>query len=120
MVKKGPENIQTRKLAANLEATGRKNKSGLWERVASILNKPSRSRCEVNLDRLDKITKEGDTAVVAGKILGNGALTHKLTIAYWKASASALEKIKASGSKAMTLAEMAEKNPKGSKTILVK
>lgn len=120
MVKKGPENIQTCRLAAFLEETGRKNKSGLWQRVAQEIVKPSRSRCEVNLSRLDRIAKDGETIVVPGKLLGVGSLSRKITVAAWKHSASVPEKLKASGSKLLTLRELAEKNPTGSKTVLVK
>ena len=51
MVKRGPENIETRKLVAFLEATGRKNKARVWLAMASLLQKPSRARPELNLCR---------------------------------------------------------------------
>ncbi|MFA4946694.1 MAG: 50S ribosomal protein L18e [Candidatus Micrarchaeia archaeon] len=118
MKKTGPMDIQSRKLIAFLEETGRKNKSGLWTRISLELSKPTRSRCEMNLARLNRITKAGETVAFAGKLLGVGALDHELTIAAFKASASIKGKIGAS--KLMTLRELAEKNPTGSGIRIVK
>ena len=117
MKKTGPTNIQTRRLIAFLEETARKNKSGLWKRVVSELSKPSRSRCEVNLTKLSAVTKDGETAVVPGKILGLGEATHSVRVAALNASSSAKEKL---GDSLLTLRALAEENPKGSNVRLVK
>ena len=65
-----------------------------------------RAKAEVNLGKLDKLTKANDTVVVPGKVLGDGELTHPITIAALAFSKSAEEKIKKAGCKKMFIGEL--------------
>ncbi len=118
-MKYGPENPQTVKLAAEAEKTARQNKSGLWKRVAQALKARRRQRSEVNLYKLDKHTKEGETVVVLGKVLGVGALEHSLTVASIDASKKAVEAINSKG-KYVSLQTLMKDNPSGKGVKLVK
>ncbi len=120
MVKRGPENIETRKLVAFLEATGRKNKARVWLAMASLLQKPSRSRPELNLYRLNKVSKQGDVVATPAKLLGNGSLDHAVTIAAFAASASAREGLAKAGGKLLSIRELVESNPSGKGVRLLK
>ena len=75
---------------------------------------PRRNQVEVNIYRINKKTKQNDVIVIPGKILANGVLDHKLTIACLNYSQSAKKKIDASGSKLLTIEELLEQNPTGS------
>jgi len=115
----GPTNILLRKLADQLEKTGKKNDSKVWIKVAEILRKPTRSRIEVNLSKINRYARENEMIIVPGKVLGGGTLDKKVTIAAFSFSREALEKIKKSGSKALTLQEAMRLNPKGSNTRIL-
>ncbi len=111
-MKYGPENPQTIKLAAQAEKTARQNKSGLWKRAAQALNARRRSRAEVNLYKLDRFTKEGETVLVLGKVLGVGSLGHSLTVSALDASRKAVEAINQKG-KYVPLPQLMKDNPSG-------
>lgn len=88
------ENIQLKKLAIELRKKAVKEKSKLWKRIAEELEKPARHRREVNLYKISKTIKEGETALVPGKVLGVGTLDKDVTVAALSFSAAAKEKIK--------------------------
>ena len=106
----GPSNINTRKLIRSLWKT----KQGIWRRVSEILSKASRNRPEINLYRLNKLTKENDVVVVPGKVLGVGTLDHPITISSLMVSELAQTKLSESKSKYMSIEEMMKKYKKGS------
>jgi large subunit ribosomal protein L18e len=106
----GPSNVLKRMLARKLWQTKRR----IWRDVSERLMAPAKNRVEVNLYRIAKNTKKGDTIVVPGKILANGALSAPITIACWSISSSASKKIEVSGSKVITIEKLLEQNPTGS------
>lgn len=106
---KGPSNHHYRKLIRDLWKT----KLRIWKKVSKKISGPRKSRIEANLYRINKKTKNGDTIVVPGKVLGIGELDHKITIACLEYSNSASKKIESSGSKLLTIEELLEQNPKG-------
>ena len=106
----GPSNSNTRKLIRTLWKT----KQGMWRRVSEILSKPSRNRPEINLYRLNKLTKENDIVVVPGKILGAGTMDHSITVSSLTVSELAQKKLTESKSEHMTIEQMMKKHKKGS------
>ena len=58
---------------------------------------------------LDKFTKDNETVIVPGKVLGIGDLNHKITIAAWQFSTKAKEKI----DNKLSIQQLLEKNPQG-------
>ena len=93
--------------------------SKFWIEAAYWLTRPTREMPEINLDKLDKATKEGEVIVFPGKVLANGEMTHKITLAAFMISASAKDKMK--GSKVVTITELMESNKDGKGVrILVK
>jgi large subunit ribosomal protein L18e len=68
----------------------------------------------VNISRINRHTKAGDTVVVPGKVLGAGNLDHPVTVAAFKFSKQAKEKILKTGGACVTIEELIERNPKGS------
>jgi large subunit ribosomal protein L18e len=96
-----------------LRSKGYEQKIGLWIALAKKLSKPTRRQCEVNVAKLNRYTSEGDVVVVPGKVLGAGDLDHTVTVAAYKFSMAAREKINANGA-TMSLEELMEKYPTGS------
>lgn len=106
-MKKGSTNPELRKLIVELKKT----KKPIWKKVASMLEKPRRKRIEVNLWKINKLTKEGDMVIIPGKILGFGELDHKITISSFNASEKAIEKINKNG-KYMTIINLTKEKGK--------
>ena len=112
----GPTDINVKGLIIKLSKT----KAGVWKEVSEQLSKPRRNRPEVNLDKINKYASDKSIIAVAGKILGKGDLTKKVTITALSASETALLKIAKSGSKFIQLEEYITKNPSGKGILLMK
>jgi len=108
-VKRGSTNIHLRKLISDLH----KHKKPIWKRVAEDLEKPRRIRRVVNLSRINRYSKDGETIIVPGKVLGDGILEKKVDIAAFQFSQSAVEKIKSAGGNVLSISELLKKNPEG-------
>lgn len=115
----GPSNVYLRKIIEDLKRLGYANKIDLWLRIAEDLEKPTRQRRIVNLFKIDMHTKDGETIVVPGKVLGTGDLNHKVTVAAWNFSDSAKEKIKNAKGECMTISQLIEKNPQGKNVRII-
>lgn len=114
----GPTNLVLKKLIADLRTLSNKEKVSLWTRIADDLNKSTRQRRNVNIYRINKNTKEGETALVPGKVLSEGELTKKTTVAAFRFSDSAKNKINKIG-KAISLQQLMKDNPKGNKVRII-
>ena len=110
-------NLQTRELVSALKKAGKT--VPLWKRVAEDLESSTRRMPRVNIEKLNRVVREGEIALVPGKVLSLGTLTGKMTVAAFQFSEPAREKIQVKG-QALSLQELLEKNPKGSKVRIVK
>ena len=106
-MKKGSTNINLKKLISELN----KQNKPIWKRIAKDLEKPRRIRRVVNLSRLNRYTKNGEIAVVPGKVLSDGVLEKKIEVAAFNFSQQAIDKIKNSGSSVLSIKELLKKNP---------
>lgn len=97
-------------LVEELKKTGTSKKAAIWKTVAEELLKPTRRMREVNLNKINRVTKENDTIVVPGKVLGSGNLDHKVNVYAFNFSESAKQKLGSS----LSIQELLKKNPKGS------
>jgi large subunit ribosomal protein L18e len=111
-------NIVLRTLISSLKKLSAEKDVKIWKAVASDLNKPTRILRKVNLSHLDKHAKSGETVVVPGKVLGTGEISKKMTVAAWRFSESAFDKLNKSG-KAISIDELMKLNPKGSKVRII-
>lgn len=78
-----------------------------WLGVANLLT----GKIAVNLDKIEKESKEGDTIVVPGKILSMGKISKKIKIAAMNFSEAAREKLKNAKCEIVSLEEEIKKNP---------
>lgn len=113
------KNNEIMQVINDLKVLAIENKVPLWKRVAVELEKPSRQKREVNLFKLDKHSKEGDVIIVPGKVLGTGEMSKKITVAALSLSESAKEKILAANGNVISIKELMQKNPKGSKVKIM-
>lgn len=101
--KGNPELLETILLAKKHEA---------WRKVADILAYPRRKAVRLNLDLIDKESKEGDTIIIPGKVLGEGNLSKKLAIVAFSLSEEARKKLKEAKCSIMSIKDEIKKNPK--------
>jgi len=111
----GPTNKSMERLIEEIRKVAAKENSDFWRRIARELERPTRTRRNVNLMRINKNTKEGETIIVPGKVLGTGNLEHNVTIVAYNFSESAINKIKSK----MTIGELLHKNPKGKNVRII-
>ncbi len=113
----GPTNYQLTVLIEELKNLARK--SAFWKRVLHDIQKPTRQRRIVNLYKIDKFAKDGETIIVPGKVLSVGNLSKKVTVAAMNFSGDAKEKITSAQGKIMTIEELCKANPEGKKVKIL-
>lgn len=106
-------NTQLNILVQELKKQGSQKNVKLWKRLACDLEKPTRQRNAVNLTKINHLTKENEVVVVPGKVLGNGELNHKLTVAALNFSGQATDKMKKASCQIYTISELLKNNPEG-------
>jgi len=113
------KNSKLQTLIVELKKTSIEKDVKLWKRIASELEGSTAKRRAVNLSRIDKYSREDEIVIVPGKVLSMGNLSKKLTVAAYRFSGNALEKIKASGGKALNIEELLKKNPQGKNVRII-
>lgn len=109
MKKTNPELIT---LIQQLRQMSQEQKIDIWKDIAKRLEKSGKNYPQVNLDKIQKHLLDKETALIPGKVLGDGEIK-KMDIAAWKFSETAKKKIKKAGGKHYTIQELLQKNPKG-------
>jgi large subunit ribosomal protein L18e len=97
---------------AALKKVSRENDAPIWRDIAKRLERSRKNWSEVNVSKLI-LLNEGETAVIAGKLLGAGLIDKAVKVAVFSCSDSAAQKITGAGGEVMTIPELAEQNPKG-------
>ncbi len=100
-------------LIFDLKKVSRDNDAPIWRDIAKRLEKPSRVWAEVNISRISYHVKKGETLIVPGKLLGAGDIDYPVTVAAFKATQSAKDKITAAGGSVLTIPQLLDKHPKG-------
>jgi len=114
----GPTSLALKKLIADLKSLSTKEKVNIWRTVANYLEDSSRRRREVNVYKINSVVREGEIALVPGKVLSEGELTKKTTVAAFKFSDLAKAKINKIG-KAITIQQLMKDNPKGKRVRIL-
>ena len=103
------------KLIRDLRKLSKQKNANIWRRIADDLERPARQRREVNIERINRVTKDKDVIVVPGKVLGYGNLDHNVKVAAFRFSEEAKKKLK----NAITIQELMKENSKGSKVRII-
>ena len=82
---------KTNPVLKNIIALATKHKS--WNPLAKKLSGSTKAHTSINLDELDAELKDGDKAIIAGKVLSKGELTKKVTLSALAYSETAKEKL---------------------------
>jgi large subunit ribosomal protein L18e len=112
-----PELIDTIRL---LKKTSKENDVKIWRKMAEYLTRTRRRRIAVNLSRINRYTKDGETIAVPGKVLAAGAFDHSITVTAFAFSEKAKAKIRKAKGKCLTFSELIKKNPKGSDVKIIR
>lgn len=88
------------------------NKLKPWIKISNKISCPRRKQASVNLNKIDKETKEGDTVVIPGKVLGKGNLSKKVRVAALYFSEGARKKLKEKKCEVVSIKEEIKVNPK--------
>lgn len=107
-------NPQITQLIKNLKEKSYQEEAAVWKDLARRLERSTRRQAEVNLSQINRHTSPDELVLVPGKVLGSGALDHKIQVAALSFSESAREKIGTAGGECLEISELMEKTPKGS------
>jgi len=97
-----------------LRKKAQENDAVIWRDVADRLSSSRRRRVAVNVSLLNRYTKEKETVVVPGKVLGAGKIDHPFFVAALSFSRQARLKISAAKGKCLSILDLLKDNPKGS------
>ena len=100
-------------LIRDLKKKSQESQTELWRKLAESLASSKRSRVAVNVSRLNRYTKEGETVVVPGKVLGAGKADHPLTVSAFAFSDVAKSKIQDAKGNCLSIRDLMKKNPTG-------
>jgi len=101
------------RMAKDLKKASTKNDAPIWAKLSEYVLKPSIARRHINLKNIGQLTKDSDTVVFPGKVLGTGDIDHKITLCSFSISTSAAAKILEKGGKIVSFSELIEKHPTG-------
>ena len=107
------------RMAKDLKKASTKNDAPIWAKLAEYALKPSIARRDLNLNRIGQLTKDNDTVVFPGKVLGTGNIPHKITLFSFSISNSAATKIIENGGKLISYSDLIEQNPTGKGVVLL-
>ncbi|MDD4300371.1 MAG: 50S ribosomal protein L18e [Methanomicrobium sp.] len=107
-------------LVSMLKEASRANESGVWREIAKRLEAPSKNFAEVNLSKISRYAREGETVIVPGKVLGSGLLETGVAVAALNFSDSAVSKIKDANGTCMTIEDLVKNNPEGKKVRILR
>ena len=106
-----PELLSTIRL---LREKAKENDAAIWSDVADRLSSSKRRLAAVNISRLNRYTKEKETVIVPGKVLGAGKIDHPLFVGAFSFSHAAIAKISKAKGKCLSIPDLLKRNPKGS------
>jgi len=106
-------------LIRDLKKKSQENQNELWRNLAERLSTSKRSRIALNVSRLNRYTKKGETVAVPGKVLGAGKADHPMTVAAFAFSDVAQAKIRKAKGNCLSIRDLMEKNPAGKNVKLM-
>ena len=106
-------------MAKELKKASTSNDAPIWAKMAEYALKPSIARRHINLNRIAQLTKDSDTVVFPGKVLGTGDIEHKITLCSFSISNTAASKVLEKGGKVITFADLIKKHPTGKGVVLL-
>ena len=107
-------------LIMTLKAASRENEAQVWRDIAFRLEGATNARAEVNVSKINRYAADGETILVPGKVLGTGVINRAVRVAALNFSAQATDKITSANGTCMTIEELLNDNPKGSRVRILR
>ena len=107
------DNPELVRLIVELRRTARAQKAAIWATAADRLERPRHQSTPVNVAHLERLAHADDTVLVPGKLLAEGTLSKKLTVAAFAYSKDARTKIHAAGGVAISVHDLLKTRPDG-------
>ncbi|MEM3364376.1 MAG: 50S ribosomal protein L18e [Candidatus Micrarchaeia archaeon] len=108
---RGTEKEDLKQLIVKLKKLGKNN--AVWKTTAEMLQLPRRRQVVVNISKVAENIKDGEVALVPGKLLGDGLIETKIIVAAYAWTDTAKKRIEGAGGKVMAIEELIKENPKG-------
>ena len=115
----GTTNPELTILIRVLRKKSRENEARIWRDLARRLSNSRRRRTTVNVSRLNRYTKQRETVVVPGKVLGAGKIDHPVNVAAFAFSDQAKLKILKAKGKCLSIRDLVKKKPKGTNVKII-
>ena len=115
-VKGNPELLR---VIHELRVAARSHDAPVWASVADRLERARHQTPAVNVGQLERIASPDETLVVPGKVLADGRISKKLTVAAFSYSAAARSKIQAAGGATLSLHDLVHSKPDGTGVRIV-
>jgi large subunit ribosomal protein L18e len=106
-------------LVRSLRKKSRESEANIWRYLADRLAASRSGRIAVNVSRLNRYTKGGETVAVPGKVLGAGKIDHPINVAAFAFSDQARSKILRAKGKCLSIPELMKINPKGTNVKVI-
>jgi len=113
------KNDQLTNLISALKKLSLEKKVALWKQIAVELEKPTRSRREVNLYKIEANARDDEIVIVPGKVLSNGVVQKAVKVAALSFSEGAKEKIISAKGQILSIQELMKQNPEGKKVRIM-
>lgn len=113
------KNDQVMGLISALKKLSIEKKVALWKQIAVELEKPTRSRREVNLYKIDANAKDDEIVIVPGKVLSNGVIQKSVKVAALSFSEGARDKIVSAKGEVLSIQDLMKVNPEGKKVRIL-
>ncbi len=107
------QNPQLAHVVIELRRAARAHQAPVWSAVADRLERARHQVAPLNVGQLERLAAADETVVVPGKLLADGPLSKKLTVAAFSYSTEARAKIHAAGGAALSLSELLHARPDG-------
>jgi len=107
------ENSELVRVVVELRRAARSHDAPIWASVADRLERARHQQTPVNVGHLNRLVDADAWVVVPGKLLADGPLSKKLTVAAFSYSSEARAKIHAAGGAALSIHELLKAKPDG-------
>ena len=112
-------NSELVKTIDELKRASRENDAPIWKSIAKKLEGPNRNWPVVNVSKIEYYAANIGKVVIAGKIMGSGNLSKKVTVSAYSFTKTAIQKIENAGGKCMIYNDFIKKNPTGKDVVVI-
>ncbi len=106
-------------MVKDLKSAAKKSSAAIWYKLAKFALRSRYVRRVVNINKIDKLTKENDRVICPYKVLGMGTISHKITLFSFGISNSAASKIVNSGGRIVSHLYLINEFPTGKGIIII-